>query len=120
MQQLADKDKLYQEQINKQNREIQEMKFKEFFDVKVREGKLVPAQQEMVKALYFMALENETSIEFGEGTDKKTAKGGQILEALINTLEKKVEFNEVATGEQYNPNEFAEQDKFIQEHFGGK
>ncbi len=115
---LHDKENQFQQQLDKQNTEIQNMKFNEYFDSKVRSGKVAPAQRELVRGLYFMALKDETTtIEFGE--NKQQLKGSAILERLLDTFENKVELKEVATGS-FNEYDLAEQDKYILSYKGGQ
>ena len=116
--QLEQQDKQYREQLEAQEQQIQEMAFNEYFNKKVQEGKVVPKQKEMLKAMYFMAMKNDTQYEFGEGTDKRKVTGKQIIDEFIGTLDKRVEYSEVAP-QAPDPNEFSEQDKFINEYYGG-
>lgn len=117
---LKEQEQSFQEKSDKQKKEVQEMKFNEFFNAKVREGRLVPKQKELFKQLYFMTIEKDDSLEYGEGSEKKTIKVNQLLDELVSTFEKRVEYGEGAKDEPINPDEFAEQNKFIDEYYGVK
>ena len=67
-----------------------------------------------------MTVDKDGSLEYGDGTDKKTIPTNKLLEELVSTLDKRVEFGEVAKGEEYNANEFAEIDKSIEEFNKGR
>lgn len=103
------------EQLANQQKRINEMEFNEFFDSKVREGKLVPAQKEYVKSLFFMAKRNQDTIEFSEGTTTKHITANELLESFISTLEKKVEFKEFATGDGWTKNNLSDQDAYLEQ-----
>jgi len=92
-------DKQFHDRLAQQQHEIEQMQFKEFFDKKVREGKVVPSQRAFIQKMYFMVKGDDETIEYSDGGSSKTAKGIDILNAFFNTLEKKVEFADVANKE---------------------
>lgn len=67
----------------------------------VKEGKLLPAMKGQVVAILDFAegLEENNTIEFGEGDAKKTAPVAETLRGLLSSYPKIIEFAELGAGE---------------------
>lgn len=77
--------------------EARERELAEFADGLIKEGRLLPADK--AGAVQFMAaLDAGSTIEFGEGDDKKTPKALDWFQGFLKRIPKQVEFSELAPG----------------------
>jgi len=96
------------EQLSKQNAEMQ---FNEMYNNSLSAGKVKPAQKEILKTIYFEL--KDKSVEFSE----KTTNGADLFKDLLNSFDKKVEFNEIATG--YSEDDDKELRELVKSATGG-
>jgi len=84
--------------VNELQKQVQDLKFNEFFDAKVRDGVLLPAQRAAVKTIY-QAIGGKR-LQFND----KNYSAEDLLNEFLKTMPKQLEFSEFAKKDEANIN----------------
>lgn len=85
--------KEFAEKIAKLEKENREMKFNEYITSQIKEGKLVPAQSNIVLSLLELG-HSKGAIDFAENGKSVQKPAIELVKELINTMPKQIEFGE--------------------------